>query len=94
MDMYWELEPKLQVQQSTKGFHQDQVVLFKEGKKTTLMTKESYQCSLIRADQFHSKITPSSSPFSRKYPELLSPPFPHKIVEWTLTIENCNIEHI
>ena len=49
--MYWELEPKLQVQlqirqQNAKGFHQIQIVVDKKEKRILLLTKDSKEYSL------------------------------------------------
>ena len=44
------METKPQVQQSAKGFHQVQVIVNKEGKRIVLLTKDSKECSLSRAD--------------------------------------------
>ena len=42
--MYWELEPKPQVQYSTKDFPQVQVVVEKEGKKIALKSLRNVFC--------------------------------------------------
>ena len=79
--MYWELQPRPQVQsqirqQSTKGFHQVQMVIDKKGKRIVLLTKDSKKYSLSKADQFHSIITSLSPPIQQEIARTIFIPFP------------------